>query len=250
MDFEALSKQYYAKWVNVDPSILDQEGVFTVFSPERDKRQPGYGKRFDLYCLLLPNVTIISYGQHFRDRIGLIERCFTETTTLDDAKAALQARLGIRPQHAFKYVFTSLPPDLDTFQARQLDRNHYGDFLSFHKHLYPDSNQETWLKAYFDQIADAGYVYGIIVGGQVVSATEVPDLPYMRDVIVEPGINTLPDYRQRGYATIVVGALLKHLLAVPKVPIWSCAAANIASQRLAESVGYAKFADVVALTCS
>ncbi|MBN1579482.1 MAG: GNAT family N-acetyltransferase, partial [Anaerolineae bacterium] len=59
-----------------------------------------------------------------------------------------------------------------------------------------------------------------------------------------------PDYRQRGYATIVVGALLKHLLAVPKVPIWSCAAANIASQRLAESVGYAKFADVVALTCS
>lgn len=249
MDFVALTKQYYAKWVNLDPTWLDREGLVAVASPERDRRQPGYSKPFDLYCLLRPKITIISYSQRFRDRIDLIERCFACKSNLDETKAALYAALGIRPQHTFKYHFTTLPPDLDTTRARPLTRNDYLDFLCFHQRLYPEDNQREWLEPYFNRIADAGYVHGIYVDQQLVSATEAPDVPYMHNVIVEPGINTLPEYRQRGYATGVVGALLKRLLATDKVPIWSCDAANIASQKLAESVGYTRFADVIALTC-
>jgi hypothetical protein len=250
VDFLTVTKRYYAKWVNVAPNCLEQKGVYSVASPERDRRQRGYGRQFDLYCLLLPKLTIISYGRCFQARIARIERCFGPEVTIEDAKDALYAVSGIRPQHAFKYHFTQLPTDLDTMLARQLTRDDYPDFLSFHRQLYPNSHQGEWLKAYFTQIAYAGYVHGIYVGRRLASATDAPDVPYMRELIVEPGINTLPEYRQRGYAKTVVGALIKRLLDTHKAPIWSCSATNIASQKLAASVGFVKFADVLTLTCT
>ena len=70
----------------------------------------------------------------------------------------------------------------------------------------------------------------------------------MADVVVEPGINTLPGYRRRGYAQTVVGALLKQVLGDGKVPLWSCSASNVGSQRLAESLGYAQLADVITVS--
>ena len=138
---------------------------------------------------------------------------------------------------------------------RDSTRDDYPDFLHFHQQQYPDANAAGWLESYFTAIADKGYVYGVYATSvsadqHLVSATDAPDVPYLRDHVVEPGINTLPAYRRRGYAKIVVGALLKHLLKTHKVPLWSCSSTNIASQKLAESLGYVKFADVITLTLS
>jgi predicted GNAT family acetyltransferase len=113
---------------------------------------------------------------------------------------------------------------------------------------YPRADQENWLEDYFNMQVDKGYVYGVYVGQQLVSATEIPDLPYMRDVVAEPGINTLSEYRRQGYAKVVVGALLKHLLKEQKTPLWFTNFGNIDSQKLAESWGYVKFADVITVT--
>ncbi len=140
-----------------------------------------------------------------------------------------------------------MPEGLDTARARQLTRDDYVDFLAYHTAQYPDAHQESWLHAYFNKIADKGYVHGVYVDDRLVSATDVPDLPYMADVVVEPGISTLASYRRRGYARTVVGALLKQWLKEGKVPLWSCNLANTGSQRLAEDLGYAKLADVITI---
>ena len=70
----------------------------------------------------------------------------------------------------------------------------------------------------------------------------------MDDIIVEPGINTLENYRKQGYAKIATGALIKYLLENNKVQIWSCGDHNKASMALAYSSGYKKLADILTFT--
>ena len=82
----------------------------------------------------------------------------------------------------------------------------------------------------------------------MVSVTDAPGIPYMSDLIVEPGINTLQGYRRCGYGRIAAGAMVEYLLKNGKVPIWSCSAGNQASSRLAESIGYVRFADVLSMS--
>jgi len=247
-DYLTLTKQYYAAWLGVAPSFLDRKGVFPVFNSERDERQRGHSARIDLYCFVSQGTAIISYGQRLQKDIGRVESCFRQEKALEDTKASLSECLGVRPGHSYKYYFRELRQGLNTTLARQLTRNDYGDFLHFHRSLYPDGDQESWLEEYFNAIADKGYVHGVYVDERLVSATDAPDMPYMADVIVEIGVNTLPEFRRRGHAKAVVGASLKHLVNTEKVPIWSCGAANTASQELAESVGYVKFADVIGVT--
>ena len=101
---------------------------------------------------------------------------------------------------------------------------------------------------YYYSVADRQYAYGIFRDHKLVSATDAPDIPYMSDLIVEPGINTLKGYRRRGYAKIAAGAMIEDLLDTGKIPIWSCGATNKASAALAQSLGYIKFADVLSLS--
>jgi len=248
MNFLTTTKQYYAKWLDVSPSRLDAPGIHAIDSPKRDERQIGFNKRFDLYAFVTEQTTVISYGQRLRAQSHTTERCFEHTENVETVRNALCEYVGVTPQHALKFVFTVLPNNLDTSQARQLSRDDYPDFLHFHQQQYPNANAESWLKPYFNEIADKGCVFGVYTDGRLVSATDAPDVPYLRDRVVEPGIATLPNYRKRGYATIIVGALVKHLLATDKVPLWSCSAANIASRKLAERVGFVKFADVITLS--
>ena len=114
---------------------------------------------------------------------------------------------------------------------------------------------EPWIKIpsniftdYFTHLVDRGNLYGVYAGGRLVSAADLPDVPHMADIVAEPGIATLAAYWRRGYAKAAAGALLKHLLAQGKTPLWSCAATNTASDRLARSVGFDKIADVIAVT--
>jgi len=251
-DYLSIAKRYYAEWLDVEPEVLDAPGVFVVPSSRREERQAGYSRAFELYCFVSGETTIISYHRRFEDRKDDLVQLFVHGGDLENTKAGLAELLGVAPghacAHAYKYRFVRLPEGLDTTRARQLTCDDYADFLAFHAAQHPNAHQESWLQAYFNEIADKGYVYGVYADGRLVSATDVPDLPYLADVVVEPGINTLPGYRRRGYARTVVGALLKQWLEEGKVPLWSCNFANTGSQRLAEGLGYAKLADVVTIS--
>jgi hypothetical protein len=247
-NYLSITKRYYAEWLGVDPAVLDRPGVLAVPSSRREERQTGYSRAFELYCFVSGETTVISYHRRFEEREGDLVQLFANGGDLEETKAGLTELLGVAARHAYKYRFVRLPEGLDTTRARQLTRDDYADFLAFHTAQYPGARQENWLQAYFNGVVDKGYVYGIYEDGQLVSATDAPDLPYMVDVVVEPGINTLPGYRRRGYARTVVGALLKQVLGDGKVPLWSCSASNVGSQQLAESLGYAQLADVITVS--
>lgn len=247
--YRAITQRYYAAWLDVDPDQLDAPGIVAVVSPKREVRQTGYSRPFHVYAYIAGDTTIISHHRDLANRVDALIAAFRTSLDLGQAGARLPAILGpATVQHARKYTFTSLPLDLSTDAAHLLSRDDYADFLAFHTALYPTADQRTWLRDYFTHLVDHGNLYGVYAGGRLVSAADLPDVPYMADLVAEPGIATLPAYRRRGYAKAAVGALLKHLLAQRKTPLWSCAAANTASDRLARSVGFENLADVITVT--
>ena len=76
---------------------------------------------------------------------------------------------------------------------------------------------------------------------------QMPDMPYMQDKVQEIGINTLSEYRCKGYAKSVTLSCIKAIIEKGKCPLWSCSTHNTASERLAYSVGFRKLADVLTL---
>lgn len=73
-------------------------------------------------------------------------------------------------------------------------------------------------------------------------------MPYMNDKIAEIGVNTLPDFYGKGYATECCKKCISNILENDLCPIWSTSSDNLASQALAEKIGFEKVADVITLT--
>jgi RimJ/RimL family protein N-acetyltransferase len=248
MNYLAETKRYYAEWLSVSSELLDQNGVFCFYSPERDAIQVGYSKSFDLYCYISGQTTIITFGCKLEHSIDWVQEFFQTNGNLAEFKKIVKEKLGKNLQQDFKYYFAESPSDIDVSKARQLTKQDYSSYLHFFKTQYPDSQAETWLADYFNVSTSKGYVFGFYVGDELVSVSDSPDMPYMNENVVELGINTLAEYRNKGYAKIVLGAMLEFVTSIQKVPIVSCASSNIASKKLIEGVGFAKLADVVSLS--
>lgn len=185
----------------------------------------------------------MSYSEAMKRELSSIVGVFTSYESLQDREERLKALLP-NLGHAVKFYYRGPIPTLVS-EVVQLQPDHYDDFLRFFQSQDPDANAEAWLPECYASLVRRGYAFGLFKDNQLISATDAPDVPYMDDLIVEIGINTLETYRNKGYAKMVVTAMLKYLLEAGKVPIWSCGGANHASERLALSVGYEQFADVL-----
>ena len=241
------TRRYFAEWVDTDPSVFSEQAVLPVCSPKRDVRQVGYSRPFHLYCVVIGDTVVISFSKRLEDRISRIVEAFRSHTELRQVMDTLNSILPVNIGHGFKFAYNALPRDLDTSQAIQLKRDDFQHYKRFFETQHPGLSTEG-LKEYFVSVVDRHYSCGVFQDNRLVSATDAPDIPYMSDLIVEPGINTLQGYRRCGYGRIAAGAMVEYLLKNGKVPIWSCGAGNQASSRLAESIGYVKFADVLSLS--
>ena len=247
-DYLSYARQYYSEWLDMDPTQFDKTGVVAIPSVKRDIRQAGYSKIFSLYCFMTENGVIVSYSPRLENRIPLLLKDLGANATPDTAKTSIEGIFRKQPSSSNKYFFTELPENIDTSSARQLSRE---DFDKYRQFFYTQHNKvkqdDAWLNKYFRGIVDQGYCFAVLVDDKLVCVTDAPDIPYMTDIIVEPGINTLAGYRKKGFAKVAVGALIKYLLSMKKVPIWSCGSSNTASAHLAESLGYRELGVVVSL---
>lgn len=125
------------------------------------------------------------------------------------------------------------------------DYNKYEDFL---KKCNPKCSNIDWLQEYFEEMICENMCVGVFEDSLLVSCTDAPGMPYMLDEVQEIGINTLSDYRGKGYATIACQSCVNEIIKNGKVPQWSTTIANLASQKLAEKVGFVKLADVITIT--
>ena len=240
--------RYHSLWMEVSPETLDLPGVHLVCSSERDHAQAGYSSRFDVYCLLRGDCAVISYSERLEQRVKSVARSATHTGP-NGLQAALADEFGLTAcSSSVKFSFIGLPEGIDTSGTRQLLPEEYTVFLDFFKACHPNANIIGWLEDYFHTIAHKGMCWGVFKEGKLASVVDLSDIPYMQDTIYELGINTRPDCRRQGYAHKIAGAAISHALALGMTPIWSTAADNLPSKRLAQSLGFVEFGEVYTIS--
>ncbi|MBP3922504.1 MAG: GNAT family N-acetyltransferase [Ruminiclostridium sp.] len=247
MDYLKKTLEYYSKWLGEEQILLrDFEEVQYVYSTERNEPQYGYGEAFDLYIFIKDKKMVVSYGDKMQEKINELKKNLKSSMSTNDIKSLISKIYDREPKYNIKYVFSNInPPDN---KAIVLNKEHYMNYADFFRKCNANCSNIDWLEEYFNEMIQENLCVGAFDREVLVSCSDAPGMPYMSNEVQEIGINTLPEYRGKGYATSVCKKCIYEILGNGKVPQWSTSANNIASQRLAEKSGFVKLADVITLS--
>lgn len=237
---------YYSLWIGQENILLqNKKGIEFLYSEERNKTQQGYGDPFDIYIFKSPERTVISYGSNAKQYISTFADNLDENMTIDEIGNIAERIFHVKPVRNIKYVYSrqiNLNTSAVTLTAS--DFHKYKEFFEKCHHV----TAGDWLYDYFIGMAEKRLCCGFYLDNTLVSCTDAPDMPYMNDKIAEIGVNTLPDFYGKGYATECCKKCISNILENDLCPIWSTSSDNLASQALAEKIGFEKVADVITLT--
>ena len=237
---------YYSLWIGQENILLqNKKGIEFLYSEERNKTQQGYGVPFDIYIFKSPERTVISYGSNAKQYISTFADNLDENMTIDEIGNIAERIFHVKPVRNIKYVYSrqiNLNTSAVTLTAS--DFHKYKEFFEKCHHV----TAGDWLYDYFIGMAEKRLCCGFYLDNTLVSCTDAPDMPYMNDKIAEIGVNTLPDFYGKGFATECCKKCISNILENDLCPIWSTSSNNLASQALAEKVGFEKTADVITLT--
>lgn len=237
---------YYSLWIGQENILLqNKKGIEFLYSEERNKTQQGYGVPFDIYIFKSPERTVISYGSNAKQYISTFADNLDENMTIDEIGNIAERIFHVKPVRNIKYVYSrqiNLNTSAVTLTAS--DFHKYKEFFEKCHHV----TAGDWLYDYFIGMAEKRLCCGFYLDNTLVSCTDAPDMPYMNDEIAEIGVNTLPDFYGKGFATECCKKCISNILENDLCPIWSTSSDNLASQALAEKIGFEKVADVITLT--
>ncbi len=237
---------YYSLWIGQENILLqNKKGIEFLYSEERNKTQQGYGVPFDIYIFKSPERTVISYGSNAKQYISTFADNLDENMTIDEIGNIAERIFHVKPVRNIKYVYSrqiNLNTSAVTLTAS--DFHKYKEFFEKCHHI----TAGDWLYDYFIGMAEKRLCCGFYLDNTLVSCTDAPDMPYMNDTVVEIGVNTLPDFYGKGFATECCKKCISNILENDLCPIWSTSSDNLASQALAEKIGFEKVADVITLT--
>ncbi|MDR0719175.1 MAG: GNAT family N-acetyltransferase, partial [Treponema sp.] len=209
MNIDEITYEYYSHWTGV--IITPQtRGVFFSHDPKKDTVPKGYSRTTDVYVFVNDNIRVVSYGTRAKERIEKIADKLQGNKCIDSLRFLLQETFLTDVGENIKYIYRTRAEN--PAPAVVLNAAHYDLFFEFFKENNLDVKDYSWLKEYFLGMAAKRYCHGIIIGNKLVSATDAPDMPYMQDLVQEIGINTLKEYRGKGYARAACVSLINDLL--------------------------------------
>lgn len=244
--FLETTKHYYSLFLGSSSNLFAQHHPepFFLYTPVRNTPLQGYESCFHLLAMQTEQGIVISYGDAVRNRIPeLKKRLGSKTISLCEA---LYQTFQKEPQRSFKYYFSGDMPE--AVAARPLTASDYEAFEAFFLGMYPDSEDISWLREYFREMVLEGLCIGVFADNLLVSCTDSPAVPFMKDSVREIGINTLEAYRKQGYAKDACSRAVQEIVKQGKCPIWSTGSDNLPSQRLAEAVGFSMFGESFSVT--
>lgn len=244
--FRETTCEYYSRWLGQDGILCHEfSGIRYLYSDQRNIVQYGYGKRFDIYALCCKDRAVISYGEAAADRLDAMKDATCGLTTAKEIGQILERIFCCKASYGIKYVFETMP--VIHSEARVLTEEDYKEYETFFLKCNP--GQKTgWLREYFSDMVRDCMCVGVFADGGLVSCTDAPGMPYMAGEVQEIGINTLHEYRGRGYASAACSKCIQEILDHHKVPMWSTTIGNTASRKLAEKIGFAEFAEEIHIT--
>ncbi|MDR2617568.1 MAG: GNAT family N-acetyltransferase [Treponema sp.] len=247
IDIEKITYDYYSHWTGLKMDA-QKRGVFLNYYPERDLVPKGYSQSMDVFVFSTVHLSVVSYGNKAKEKIENIADKLKENQNIDFLAPLLKEAFSTNVNRNIKYIYKKRMDS--NIKAAILNACHYELFFAFFTQGWPKNGDTSWVKEYFLEKSSRNYIHGIIIENKLVSATDAPDMPYMSNLVQEIGINTLPEYRGKGYARSACISLINELLSKNICPLWSTGNDNTASDRLARSTGFEKLADVLSLHAS
>lgn len=244
MNYLDVTGRYYDAWIGVEGIFSSGSGADVVYSEERNRKQYGYSKCFDVFALLRPGRCIVSHGARAADRIGLLNGLSGDMSAAG-LKEELERVYRVRAAHSVKFVLDELADVCSA--ARPMCVDDRSAYIEFFKAMYPNADA-GWIYEYFDEMAHTGTTFGVFADGRLASCADAPGMPYMVDEVQEIGIATLQEYRGRGYALNACVTAARAHITSGKCPLWSAAWDNTASHGLAEKIGFKKYADAIMIS--
>lgn len=249
MDFTKITNEYYSKWLGVTPETMYKNGVLFIESPEREKLQAGYPCAFDVYTYITSNQIIAYYSKRVSVKIDELKNKVIAGMTTKEVTNIIKTVFRTEVKSNIKFCYENSRNKTNSTKAVvNLKMSDYPKYLQFFMTENPNSNSVGWLEEYYNGICNRGFAFGVFEDGRLVSASDAPCMPYMEDQIQEIGINTLSEYRRKGYAEVVTLECIKSIIESGRCPLWSCNINNIYSERLAYNVGFKKLADVLTIS--
>jgi len=241
-DFERTTNKYYAWFLGTD-EIIFNNGINLFYNPNLDHTPKGYSHPMNILLLIKDATINISYGNKAKDIIPKLTEAVHQNKSIDYIKDILTKDFSLKIKHNLKYIFKDIVK-IETI-AIKLKEEHLELFSNFFKTNNPNCKDFSWVGEYFNELVKKDYSHGVIVDGILVSATDAPNMPYMSDSVQEIGINTLEEYRKKGYAQMACVSMIGTLISKNICPMWSTGIENIGSDRLANSIGFKKYFDLL-----
>ncbi len=242
---QSATERYYSALVGEDIASASYGTTFLA-SPLRDEAQKGYGRPADVLVWKQGDKLIVSYGRRAAEKVQSLYAKLHCRLSAPEIAQVLSEVYGAQAHHSVKYLY--MGDGEGGGEAVTLTAEQYGDFLRFFMEANGESAEPDWLKEYFLSIVAKRACCGVYRDGRLVCCTDAPDMPFLPEKVQELGIHTLSAHRGQGLAQAACRRAIREQLAQGKCPLWSAGGGNIPSQRLAESLGFEKLADSVAVT--
>jgi RimJ/RimL family protein N-acetyltransferase len=140
------------------------------------------------------------------------------------------------------YGLTEFNRNISFSNAIMMDDTHYNKYWEFCSETYPAMYEliepDDQMEEEYKEMIRREARFCLMVDDKIVSMTESENVPNKPKGMVNLGINTLRDYRRKGYASEVCAAFIDNCIQQDILPIWQCDINNVASQSLAEKLGF------------
>jgi len=236
--------KYYEKWLGQDGCLASENPLQFIYSEERNKVQPGYGDVLDVYVWAQPGRVVVSYGDKALPKLWALKERLYVHLAIPEMVGLLGEVFGGEVKHQVKYWWGKVPSST-IHVPKTLTASDYSDYEAFFVSCHPTASDVSWLCEYFEEMVADGLCVGMYEGELLVCATDAPMVPYLAEEFQEIGVNTLPEFRRKGYGVAVCQQAVSNILQSGKLPLWSTSGDNLGSQRLAERVGFEKLGDVL-----
>ncbi len=235
MNYGIDTLKYYANFIGLsyDRIMNASDGIHFVRNHVLDEALTGYSCPIDIYIFRQDGKIFISYSQKGENTIAMLRNENDIYRLIENNKMK------------YKYFFDGKNESSSAVPMKLTDFEYYKAFFSA---CNPGCKNLDWLYEYYSEITNKEQCFGIFEKNILVCASDSPSVPFFKESIAEIGINTLKEYRHKGYAKEVCKAHINSLIQRKMVPIWSTERENAASQRLALSLGFKVLAEVSEIT--
>lgn len=246
---EEIVDRYFSVYLDYPVSQVDLGQIIPVSSKRRLKEEIGWGCTVAIWVHIFRERAVISIRP---DLFEALKKMLTEISspsqlyTIEWRKKVGSfissgeiGRLGHVLYYNLEHCRLFKAPG-----CRRLEDSDVNAFVRMKLNLYPECDPDCLATDIRRNIKD-GIVFGVFQEGKLVSVSEAPVIGHMQEPIEEVGIETLPEYQRRGYGKAVLSATTNAILNIGRIPIYRCSSKNEASIRLARTVGYEKYADII-----